>query len=70
MTFGLSRNIPRHDITVPLPYAFFYDYLPGFKALRVPVRFAVLLDFSIYVLAGYGLAALARDARRPTTDDR
>jgi hypothetical protein len=60
MTFGLARQLPGTDITVPLPYSFFYDYLPGFKALRVPVRFAVLLDFSIYVLAGYGLAAILR----------
>jgi hypothetical protein len=66
MTFGLSGQIPGTDITVPLPYAFFYDFLPGFKALRVPVRFAVLLDFSIYVLAGYGVAVLAR---RWTIDD-
>jgi hypothetical protein len=58
MTFGLSARLPGTGATVPLPYAFFYDYLPGFKALRVPVRFAVLLDFSIYVLAGYGLAML------------
>jgi hypothetical protein len=60
MTFGLSARLPGTDATVPLPYAFFYDFLPGFKALRVPVRFAVLLDFSIYVLAGYGLAMLVQ----------
>ena len=56
LTFGLSRHIPGTQIELPLPYAFFYDWVPGFKALRVPVRFAVLVDFSLYVLAGYGLA--------------
>ncbi|MEO8287620.1 MAG: hypothetical protein ABI670_14425 [Chloroflexota bacterium] len=65
MTFGLSRHIPGTDIVVPLPYAFFYDWLPGFKALRVPVRFAAMLDFSLYVLAGYGLAALLRRLAAP-----
>src|SRR5207253_1317945 len=35
-----------------------YDWVPGFKALRVPVRFAVLVDLAVYVLAGYGVATL------------
>lgn len=56
LTFGLSRRIG--SIEIPLPYALLYDWVPGFKALRVPVRFAVLVDMSIYVLAGYGLARL------------
>src|SRR4051794_21742130 len=58
LTFGLSAHIPLTSLEVPLPYAFLYDWVPGFKALRVPVRFAVLLDLSIYILAGYGLARL------------
>jgi hypothetical protein len=60
LTFGLSGRIPGTSIEVPLPYALLYDWVPGFKALRVPVRFAVLVDFSIYVLAGYGLAWMLR----------
>lgn len=66
MTFGLSHNLPGTTRDIPLPYAFFYDWLPGFKALRVPVRFAVLVDFALYVLAGYGLARLI--AMRRTTE--
>ena len=60
MTFGLSARVPGTTWEVPLPYALFYEWVPGFKALRVPVRFAALLDLSIYVLAGYGLVALLR----------
>ncbi|HYO50030.1 MAG TPA: hypothetical protein VEW94_09280 [Chloroflexia bacterium] len=56
LTFGLSGRIPFTSIEIPLPYAFLYDWVPGFKALRVPVRFALLVDFAVYVLAGYGLA--------------
>jgi hypothetical protein len=59
LTFGLSGHVPGTSIDITLPYAFLYDWIPGFKALRVPVRFAVLVDFSIYVLAGYGLAAVS-----------
>jgi hypothetical protein len=56
LTFGLSGRIPFTSIEIPLPYALLYDWVPGFKALRVPVRFALLVDFAVYVLAGYGLA--------------
>jgi hypothetical protein len=58
LTFGLSGRVPFTGVEVPLPYAFLYDWVPGFKALRVPVRFAVLVDLSLYVLAGYGLTKL------------
>jgi hypothetical protein len=58
LTFGLSKPLPGTSIDVPLPYAFLYDWVPGFKALRVPVRFDVLVDLAIYVLAGYGVAYL------------
>src|SRR5206468_6158327 len=59
LTFGLSGHVPGTSIDITLPYAFLYDWIPGFKALRVPVRFAVLVDLSIYVLAGYGLAVVS-----------
>jgi hypothetical protein len=39
-------------------YGFLYDGLPGFKALRVPARFAVLLMLALAVLSGWGLARL------------
>jgi hypothetical protein len=58
LTFGLSAHVPGTSLDLPLPYALFYEWVPGFKALRVPVRFAVLLDLAIYVLAGYGIARL------------
>lgn len=65
LTFGLSRRLPGTTIEIPLPYSLLYDWVPGFKALRVPVRFAALVDFSIYVLAGYGLAWLLSLVARP-----
>ncbi len=39
-------------------YGLLYRWLPGFNALRVPARFAVLMMLSLAVLAGWGLARL------------
>ena len=55
LTFGLSYRLP-NGWEIPLPYAVLYDWVPGFQALRVPVRFAVLIDLALAVLAGYGIA--------------
>ncbi len=43
-----------------LPYRVLYDYFPGFRALRAPVRFASLVMLGLAVLAGYGVAALPK----------
>jgi hypothetical protein len=47
-------------LDLALPYAWLYALVPGFKALRAPVRFDALVSLSLAVLAGYGLAALVR----------
>lgn len=41
-----------------LPYAWLYAVVPGFKALRAPVRFDALVTLALSALAGYGMAAL------------
>jgi hypothetical protein len=45
-------------LDAPLPYAWLYAVVPGFKALRAPVRFDALVMLALAVLAGYGVAAL------------
>jgi hypothetical protein len=40
------------------PYRFLYNYVPGFKGLRVPARLGVIVSFGISVLAGYGFLSL------------
>jgi hypothetical protein len=55
LTFGLSYRFPNGG-EIPLPYALLYDWVPGFQALRVPVRFAMLVHLALAVLAGYGIA--------------
>ena len=45
-------------LDLPLPYAWLYAVVPGFKALRAPVRFDTLVMLALAVLAGYGAATL------------
>jgi hypothetical protein len=49
-----------------LPYAWLYPVVPGFKALRAPVRFDALVMLSLAVLAGYGVATLENRVKAPS----
>lgn len=63
LSFGVSAQIAGHS--APLPYRLFYDYVPGFRAIRVPARLGGLLALvGLAALAGLGLDALATWARR------
>jgi len=42
------------------PYQLLFDHAPGFKGIRVPARFAILVAFAISVLAGYALTRAMR----------
>ncbi len=46
------------DLDLSLPYAWLYAMVPGFKALRAPVRFDALVTLALAVLAGYGVSEL------------
>ena len=46
-------------LDIALPYAWLYALVPGFEALRAPVRFDALVSLALAVLAGYGTAALS-----------
>lgn len=39
-------------------YPWLHAYVPGFRGLRVPARFAILVGLSLAILAGYGAARL------------
>jgi hypothetical protein len=47
-------------LDLALPYAWLHAVVPGFKALRAPARFDVLVMLSLAVLAGYGVVSLRR----------
>ncbi len=53
LSFGFSGHIFGRDIW--LPYHLFYDWLPGFRAIRVPARFGHLALVGLGGLAGIGL---------------
>jgi hypothetical protein len=64
LTFWLSLGLAPQTLGRPLNlaslYALFYDYVPGWDALRVPARFAMIGTLMIAVLGGYGAAAVSR----------
>jgi hypothetical protein len=53
--------------TLPLPYLALYEWLPGFQAMRNPVRFVFLVCLALAVLSGLGVAALLDRARSPAS---
>ena len=59
---------------IPLPYRLLYEYVPGFGALRVPVRFIYITMAGLAVLAALGVAWLqdrvARRISRPSFRQR
>jgi hypothetical protein len=60
-SFGLTATIAGRDI--PLPYRVFYDWLPGFRAIRVPARLGLLALVGVGGLAGLGVDRLWRLGR-------
>ncbi|MFC2036701.1 hypothetical protein ACFLYD_01855 [Chloroflexota bacterium] len=57
-------------LALTLPYAWLYALVPGFKALRAPGRFSVLVMLSLAVLAGYGVAALTSSRTQHGSKDK
>ncbi len=56
-----TMGMPMRD---PGLYLFFYEYVPGFDALRVPARFGMVFMLFLAVLAGFGAQYLERSVRR------
>lgn len=58
LSFGLVADWFGRE--VPLPYQLFYDLVPGFRAIRVPARLALLGYVGLAALAGLGVDVLLR----------
>lgn len=61
LSFGFTGNLGPWKI--PLPYHVLYDYVPGFRAIRVPARFGLLALVGLAGLAGFGLDSFLRRAK-------
>ncbi|PKQ28816.1 MAG: hypothetical protein CVT63_00665 [Candidatus Anoxymicrobium japonicum] len=44
-----------HTADIPMPYDLFYYFFPGFKVIRVPPRFIILILLSLAVLSAFAV---------------
>lgn len=68
LSLGSGIRLERGDdpLPIPLPYSVLYERLPGFGALRVPARWAMLVHLALALLAGSAALKLWR-AKRQTS---
>jgi hypothetical protein len=52
-----------HVTGIPLPYMILYDFVPGYRAMRVPARFGLWVGLAIAILAGDACCQLRRVIR-------
>jgi hypothetical protein len=61
LSFGPTLSLRGAEI--PGPYELFYDYVPGFRAIRVPARLGLFALVGVAALAGLGVDRLWRLGR-------
>ena len=59
--FSLGPFISVFGKTVSLPYSWLFHTLPGFKSMRVPARFGLIVAFSLSALASIGVMELYKN---------
>jgi hypothetical protein len=62
LALGPALRLRGQVLFTPLPYTLLFQYVPGFRGLRQPARFEIMVALCLSVLAGYGVACLARRA--------
>ena len=58
-----------HSTDIPMPYDLLYYLFPGFKVIRVPARFIVLIVLALAVLSAFTVKAIIKrisESRAPT----
>jgi hypothetical protein len=61
LSLGPTLTIRAGEVTgIPLPYRWLWDYVPGFTAIRAPVRWAVLVTLALSMLAAIGITRLQK----------
>lgn len=56
-----------HRLDVPMPYDALFRFFPGFRVMRVPARFVVLISLSFAVLSGFAVREILKRARARKT---
>lgn len=46
------------------PFQWFHSWIPGFKGIRVPSRYAAIVIFALIVMAGYAFAFISRKIKK------
>jgi len=66
LSLGTGVRLERgaEALPLPLPYMLLYEHVPGFGALRVPARWAMLAHLALALLAGVALAHLLSGSYR------
>ena len=57
LSLGVGIRLERGGemLPIPMPYATLYERIPGFGALRVPARWAMLTHLALALLASFAL---------------
>ncbi len=58
LCLGTSLYFFGHRLDLPMPYELLYYVFPGFKVIRVPGRFVILIILSLAVLSGFAVKAV------------
>lgn len=58
LSLGPALYLDGRMLLEPLPYRLFFEYIPGFKAIRQPARFHMFTMVGLSLLAGLGGQAL------------
>jgi len=59
LSFGSHFTLLGESTAVaPLPFRWLFKFIPGFKGIRVPSRYALFVIFSVVVLAAFGMKHL------------
>ena len=60
LSLGLVVEVRGRTANLFAPYALLYQYVPGFDGVRVPARLGMIVSLLLAVLAGYGVAVIAK----------
>ena len=64
LSLGTRITAKGRVVLEPAPYMLLYRFVPGFDALRVPSRFAMLVAFCLAALVAIGIGVIVDERRR------